>query len=242
MWFAVVTAGAAAGVASIPHCAVMCGPLAAFACARGGRAGLAPVVYQLGRTLSYATVGALAGWLGHAVTGGLSHAAVAWVLSWAMAAALGIAAWRLWSQGRPARAPLLRLGRGRPGPSLFDRAARFLPKSPLAIGALTALLPCGALAAAVVVAAGTTSPAWGAASMVAFATTSGIGLLGVGYVARRLRLASRPVLTRSLAVGLALGAILLALRPLPLAQATEPDHADHAPTATTCPLHPPPGD
>ncbi|MFW5876005.1 MAG: sulfite exporter TauE/SafE family protein [Myxococcota bacterium] len=239
MWFAVVTAGAAAGIASVPHCAVMCGPLAAFACARGERSGLAPVAYQLGRTLSYAALGVLAGSLGHAVTGGLSHTAVAWVLSWAMAAALGIAAWRLWSHDQPARVPLVPLRRARRGPSLFERAARFLPKSPLAVGALTALLPCGALAAAVVVAAGTTSPAWGAASMVAFATTSGVGLLGVGYVARRLRLASRPVLSRSLAVGLALGAILLALRPLPLAQATEPEHS---PTATTCPLHPPPGD
>ncbi|MFW6051691.1 MAG: sulfite exporter TauE/SafE family protein, partial [Myxococcota bacterium] len=104
MWIPVLAAGAAAGLASVPHCAAMCGPLAAYACARGGGRG-APAWYQLGRTASYGALGALAGGLGHAVTGGLSHAAVGWVLSWAMAAALGLAAWRLWSGGQPAPAP-----------------------------------------------------------------------------------------------------------------------------------------
>lgn len=197
---------------------------------------MAPLAYQAGRTLSYATVGALAGWLGHTLTGGLSHTAVAWVLSWTMAVAMGLAAWRLWNQGRPARAPLLKLGRGKPGPTLFERAARLLPRSPLAIGTFTALLPCGALTAAVLVAAGTASPGWGAASMAAFATTSGLGLLGVGYLARRIQWAHHPVWGRSLAVVLALGAVLLALRPLPMAQA---DHGrqDAAPAAATCPMH-----
>jgi uncharacterized protein len=234
MLLPVLAAGALAGLASVPHCVAMCGPLAGLACASagGGRA-LDPLRYQAGRTAGYAVLGAGAGALGHAVTGGLSHTAVAWVLSWAMAAALAIAALRLWRG--PQVAPLVRLTRARPAPAStpwFARAARALPRSPLSIGLLTGLLPCGALAAAVLVAAGTTSPGLGTLSMVAFATTSGVGLLGVGAAARRLRLTHRPALVRSLAVVLALGAVLLALRPLPL---TAP--AAEATAAPSCPLH-----
>ena len=44
MWTAVI-AGAAAGLASVPHCTAMCGPLAAYACsgaARSVRSGALP--------------------------------------------------------------------------------------------------------------------------------------------------------------------------------------------------------
>jgi uncharacterized protein len=239
MLVTVLAAGALAGLASVPHCAGMCGPLAAFACARGGGRPMDPLRYQAGRMLGYGMLGAGAGALGHAVTGGLSHPTVAWLLSWAMAAALAITAYRLWRG--PGAAPLVRLGRARSpaAPSLLERLTRRLPKTPLALGLMTGLLPCGALAAAVLMAAGTTSPWLGSASMVAFATVSGVGLMGVGLVARRLRLASQPALVRSLAVALALGAVLLALRPLPLAMAHGPaGDAPPDPTAA-CPLHAP---
>ena len=50
MWTAVI-AGAAAGLASVPHCTAMCGPLAAYACSgRPGASGQGR--YQLGRFLS----------------------------------------------------------------------------------------------------------------------------------------------------------------------------------------------
>jgi sulfite exporter TauE/SafE len=52
-----VAAGAVAGLASIPHCMGMCGPLVAGVCG-GPREG---VRYQAGRTLSYGLLGGLAG-------------------------------------------------------------------------------------------------------------------------------------------------------------------------------------
>ena len=67
LWVACLT-GAAAGLASTPHCLGMCGPLAAIACASKTHGGFWR--YQLGRTISYAVAGALAGaggqlWLHH---------------------------------------------------------------------------------------------------------------------------------------------------------------------------------
>ena len=59
MWTAVI-AGAAAGLASVPHCTAMCGPLAAYACSgRPGASG--PGRYQLGRFVSYSMLGGIAG-------------------------------------------------------------------------------------------------------------------------------------------------------------------------------------
>lgn len=193
-----------------------------------------PLRYQAGRTVGYAVLGTAAGALGHTVTGGLQSPTVGWLLSWAMALALAITAARLW---RGPRKGLVRLGRARPqgGASLFTRIMRRLPRSPATVGLATGLLPCGALAAAVLLAASTTSPWLGAASMVAFATVSGAGLLGIGLVAQRLRLAARPALQRGLATVLALGAILLALRPLPLV--TAHPGPDGGTEAASCPLH-----
>ena len=59
-----VLAGAAAGLASIPHCAAMCGSIAAGACAER-RSG---ALYLGARLASYTMLGALLGTLGHAAT------------------------------------------------------------------------------------------------------------------------------------------------------------------------------
>ena len=67
MWTAVI-AGAAAGLASVPHCTAMCGPLAAYACSgHPGASGQGR--YQLGRFISYSALGAVAGRLGSLLAG-----------------------------------------------------------------------------------------------------------------------------------------------------------------------------
>ncbi len=72
MWTAVI-AGAAAGLASVPHCTAMCGPLAAYACSgRPGASGQSR--YQLGRFISYSVLGAIAGTLGGATAVSLPQA------------------------------------------------------------------------------------------------------------------------------------------------------------------------
>lgn len=209
-----IVAGAVAGLASVPHCAAMCGPLAAFACrgGGGGLAGRAVATYQLARFIGYSAAGALAGSVGAAATGLLSAPVAQAILSWTFAAGLGWSAWRLWRSAVPGKAKL--------DPQPYQQTVRLRTKSESkraftapTIGLLTTLLPCGALYAAFLLAAGSGGPLMGAGAMGAFALTSGLGLLGASLLGRfldRLGVGAR----KALAVAMALGAIVLILRPI----------------------------
>lgn len=212
---AAAVAGLAAGLASIPHCAAMCGPLAAFACARRPARAALPR-WQLGRMAGYALVGAVAGGAGTLVVGAAASRWAPALVSWSFAAALALLGLRLWP--RPARsvqaaAPL----RLRPrAPGVGERVLRAAAGSPTLFGAATALLPCGALAAAVMLAASTASPATGAVSMTAFALGSAPGLVGAGWLAGALARVRTSVLpARVLAGALLAGALFLMIRPIP---------------------------
>lgn len=209
----VVVAGAAAGLASVPHCTAMCGPLAAYACS--GRPGVSgPARYQLGRLVSYPVLGAIAGSVGGAATVALPGAWGGALLSWSLALGLGLAAFRLWR--RPDQA-LIRL-RARPEPKNeggpYSRALGALGRHPFFVGLGTALLPCGALAAAVLIAASTGTAVLGALSMLAFALVSGVGLVGAAWLFERFSRRPSPGTARVLAVVLALGSILFVIRPV----------------------------
>lgn len=222
----VITAALATGLASAPHCAAMCGPLATFA----GASGRGALPYHAARLLAYALVGALAGASGGALAQVLPARFASAALSLALAAALGLAAWRLWRAGDARERPIA-IGRGPRRPSVLDRLYAALPKSPLALGLTTAALPCGALYAGVLAAASSGGALAGAASMLAFGLASGIGLVIVSAVAARARrLADRGVetlfLRRVLATALAIGAILLVVRPV--ASLSEPEPSCHA--------------
>lgn len=212
MWTAVI-AGAAAGLASVPHCTAMCGPLAAYACSgRPGASGQSR--YQLGRFVSYSVLGAIAGTLGGAAAVSLPSAWGSALLSWSLALGLGLVALRLWR--RPAQ-PLvtLRSNKEEPSsPSFVSRAVAGLGRHPFFVGLGTALLPCGALAAAVLIAASTGSTLLGSLSMLAFAVVSGVGLVGATWVFERFRQRPGPTTSRVLAVMLALGSILFVIRPV----------------------------
>ncbi len=211
MWTALI-AGAAAGLASVPHCTAMCGPLAAYACSgRPGSPGQAR--YQAGRFISYSVLGAGAGTVGGVTAVSLPGAWGSALLSWSLALGLGLAALRLWRQ--PTK-PLvtLRTKQDEPMPSLASRALGALGTHPFFVGLGTALLPCGALAAAVLIAASTGSALPGAASMLAFAVVSGVGLVGATWVFERFARRPRPSTSRVLAVVLALGSVLFVIRPV----------------------------
>lgn len=185
----------------------MCGPLAA---AQGASAGAtASARYAGGRLLSYSAAGALAGASGHLLFG-VSGPVVGALLSASFALGLLVVAVRLWR--RPAAGPaLISLGkRRRP---LAARAIAALRPGPLVFGALTALLPCGALWAALALAAGTGDALAGAAAMLAFAGVSSFGLVAAGRVAAAIR-SRRLGARRALAVLLVAGAVLVAMRPL----------------------------
>jgi sulfite exporter TauE/SafE len=213
MWTAVI-AGAAAGLASVPHCAAMCGPLAAYACSgRPGAGASGQARYQVGRFLSYSVLGGIAGTVGGATAMNLPSAWGSAFLSWSLALGLGLAALRLWR--RPSQ-PLvtLRTKKDAAPESVASRALGALGRHAFLVGLGTALLPCGALAAAVLIAASTGSTAFGALSMLSFAVVSSIGLIGATLAFERLARRPGPTTSRLLAVVLALGSILFVIRPV----------------------------
>lgn len=213
-WLSIVS-GLVAGAASAPHCLAMCGPLAAFAVGGAPPDGSASLDrtraarHQLGRFLSYCALGAVAGGSGGAVARALAPGWVSLVLAVVLAIGMIWSAFRL---ARPARgaAPLIVLGT-RPRTPLVVRVLGKLPREPMLVGALSAVLPCGALYSALLIAASAGGPAWGAASMGAFAASSGVGLLAAGWIARAQR---SPTGRRGIAAVLLVGALIVVARPV----------------------------
>jgi sulfite exporter TauE/SafE len=177
-----LAAAALAGLAGSPHCLAMCGA----ACAGvGGQRPRRALAFQAGRLAGYAALGA-------------AVAASAGVLQWAAAHAVLLKP--LWGMFHVAvialGASLLWLGAQ---PAWVERGAQQVWRSlrmrtlsldtarwPFAAGALWALLPCGLLYAALMLAALADSAGGGAAVMAVFALTSG-AVLQIGVtLGRRL--------------------------------------------------------
>lgn len=174
------------GLAGGPHCIAMCGAACAgLGQAAGERRNEAMWGFQLGRVLGYAALGGLAaasiqglGWLT------IQSAALrpVWTLFHVAAFMLGLvllvraqqpvwlesAARRLWSSARA-----LAAGRGR--------------GAPLVVGTLWALLPCGLLYSALLVAAMTGSAIEGAAVMALFAAGTAVSMMAGPWLWLRLR-------------------------------------------------------
>lgn len=179
------------GLASTPHCALMCGaPCAVIARRCGGpHSTRALAGWHAGRALAYIAAGAVAA------------SAVALIASWSAGTAFMRPLWTM------LQAAVLVLGlalmfSGRT-PRWVDAAAlgikRALPAdAPLAVrrskgtrrAALMGLawiaMPCGVLYGALAVAALAASPLEGATVMAAFALGSAPGLAGVPFIATRL--------------------------------------------------------
>jgi sulfite exporter TauE/SafE len=228
-------AGALAGLSSAPHCAVMCGPLCGASCSGGSSMPLALLRYQLGRTAGYAFAGALAGSLGLGLSSTLVGASGPALIAGATVLSLLLLASRTW---RGARAtPLLTLRTGAPSPAragvLFATLGRLAPREPAVVGVLSALLPCGALAAGLLIAAATRDRVAGAVAMTGFAGASALGVLSGGWLLTWMtRLLGRPW-PRTIAVALGVLALLLGLRPLYQA-ATARERAADAAAAPAC--------
>ena len=207
-WLA-LGAGAIAGALSIPHCVAMCGPLAAFA---GGERSAPWRIgrYQLGRLGAYALLGALAGSSSGALATFVAPRWAAVALAILLAAAMLLAAARLLR--RPGGTGLVQLRRSKPGVPWIARVLALAPREPSIVGALTALLPCGALYTAVLIAAGTGRWHAGALAMSAFALASGVGLASSAFFGQRARVSTRG--RHLLAAALIIGAIVVVLRPI----------------------------
>jgi len=206
---------ATAGLIGSIHCVGMCGPFVVLAMTPPGRVHLpqAPTAdsatsggssissrvlgYNGGRVLAYAMLGVLAGALGSVVDAsgaalGLSGVAAAvaggGMIVVGAISLLRVAGLRIGPRSQTLAPPRL-LQR------LVGGAVRQPKRRAVALGALSALMPCGWLWAFVITAAGTGSPLWGAAVMVALWAGSAPALTAFGggahAVSRRLT-ANRP--------------------------------------------------
>jgi sulfite exporter TauE/SafE len=218
-----VAAGAALAFGFGAHCALMCGPLA-MASAR--RSSANAVRYALGRLVSYAALGALAGSLGRVFLASPWARTLERGAAYLVALMLLVAGIRLWPRARPA--PLLELGKG-PRKTRIGSLLASVADEPLLLGALTALLPCGALYTALAAAAALGTGARGALFMASFAAVSGLFLGAASGLGRKLTL--HPWRRQLLAACLFAGALIAALRPLLAEGGTPPCHkAPHAPS------------
>lgn len=202
------------GVITLPHCLVMCGPVAAVACTSSGRG--APrgrvswrdgAAYFFGRLAGYAAVGSVMGVIGaHAFT-------LLGADRVGRAALVGLAitcVWQAYRMLRPAKTRLAVLTakpRARP---LLSLLASFVPKRGLGLGLVTALFPCGALPAAWAIAASSGHPVPGALAMFAFALASTPALvIAVGGRELAQRVATRVPRAFQAAFWLALATLLV---------------------------------
>jgi len=174
------------GLAGGPHCVAMCGAACAgFGQAAGERRAQALTAFQLGRLMGYSLLGGLAaasvqglGWL----TTQSAAIRPVWTLLHLAAMALGL---MLMLQ---ARQPVWLDQSAR---QLWARVRRFQERrgavAPLLVGALWALMPCGLLYSALMVAALSGSSVDGALTMALFALGSSVSLWAAPWLWLRLQ-------------------------------------------------------
>ena len=189
---------ALAGLAGSPHCLAMCGA----ACAGvGGHSRRRALAFQAGRLAGYAALGAVAAASAGALQWAATHAALLKPL-WGMfhVAVIVLGASLLWAGAQPA---WVERGAQQVWRSLRVRTlALDTARWPLVAGALWALLPCGLLYAALMLAALADTALEGAAVMAVFALASGAVLQFGVHLARRVGLHSGRWGVRLVGVGL----------------------------------------
>ena len=174
MQFSLALTALVMGLVGGPHCVAMCGAACAgLGQAAGGRRNLALSGFQLGRILGYGALGALAA---------ASMQGLGWLT--VQSAALR-PVWSLFHVAAMSLGALLLL-RGRQ-PLWLDLAGRFIwararslgtahAAAPLLLGIVWALLPCGLLYSALLVAAMAGGPLQGGLVMASFAVGTSVAM------------------------------------------------------------------
>jgi hypothetical protein len=199
------------GLASSLHCSAMCGGigsglmLVAGAHVPGRRAKVL-ALGQAGRVMSYLTMGALVGWAGYGLLGGLGQTLGFRLLQWAGAVSLmwiGLATAGLLPPLQVLDRALAPLSAGLRGGLSRVHEHRY---APLMMGLTWGLLPCAMVYAALLTAGLTGSAAGGALVMAGFGlgTVPAVTLSSLGIVSLS-RLEAAPALR--VAIGLAIAAI-----------------------------------
>lgn len=215
-----LVAGLGMGLASVPHCAAMCSPVAALACSCRPSTLGAALRYQFGRSATYTLLGSLAGYGGAALGAALREPWMALALSFALAFALVATAWRLWA--RAAVATTSGAVSLRRKPSSTGAHSAWLA---VGIGLGSGLLPCGAFGMMLMAAAGAASPLAGAALGLGFVTSSAVGVLGAGGIAGWFSRVARPRTRKACAVALVAAAGLVVARAWPSEAQSCPHHS-----------------
>jgi sulfite exporter TauE/SafE len=215
-----ILSGATLALLNVVHCAAMCGPLSSAVCLPAG--GQRLVRYQLGRLSSYAFVGAMSGHFGRALRLVAPGAAGAWVVATLTAAACLLTA-RSLVGATASSTGLVQLKVGRTPRSLFALLVGLVPREPFVFGLLSALLPCGVLASAVLAAVAFGDAVRGMLLMLTFSAVSGVAVwsasVAIQFAPRRFALPVRRGLAAVLVVlaGLTLYRPMRALTREPLA-------------------------
>jgi sulfite exporter TauE/SafE/copper chaperone CopZ len=195
------------GLVTSVHCAAMCGGINLSQCvasppgqaARGpekpGKLLFSPIRYNAGRVISYTAAGAAVGALGSAVSVSGRFQGLVQLAAGVFMVIMGLNMLGVFHGS--AGAALRRLT-----PRLPPIFARWLGnrqagnKSPLVIGLLNGLMPCGPLQAMQLYALSTGSPLAGGASMFLFSLGTVPLMFGIGAAGSALSLSSRPAFTR----------------------------------------------
>ena len=174
------------GIVGGPHCVAMCGAACAgIGRAAQGRSTLALCLFQLGRVVGYSALGALAGGsmqgLGWLTT---QSAAVRPLWTLLHVAALAVGMVLLFNARQPAW-----IESSARALWTYTRGAvhRHRVGAPLLVGTLWALLPCGLLYSALLVAGLSARPADGALVMALFALGTSVSMLAGPWLWLRLR-------------------------------------------------------
>ncbi len=174
------------GLVGGPHCVAMCGAACAgIGRAAGERSTQALWSFQLSRVLGYALLGAFAaGSVQGLAVLGTSTVAIRPVWSMFHVAVLLLGLMLLWRARQPAWIDQL-------GQAVWRKArpvlARLGPRAPVVLGVAWALMPCGLLYSALLVASLTANVFEGAAVMALFALGTSVSLAVAPWLLLRLR-------------------------------------------------------
>lgn len=214
-----------AGLLGSGHCLGMCGPIAALAGRSGNRKPFGrSLLYNAGRLISYASIGALFGGLGYA------FGTAAQVTQWSLILRVGLGV-VLVMIGLQLALPRLRAN---PLTRLMEKlgarfwrwiaplAQRLRPaengRHLFALGLLWGWLPCGLVYSMLALAAVSGSAANGAATMIAFGVGTLPAMVGVGVASgiagSGLSALRRPVVRRLLGAAVIVSGIWIAAMPM----------------------------
>lgn len=229
-----IFAGLAFGFLGSVHCIGMCGPLALSLPGAPGarwRYAVERMVYNLGRAVTYTTLGGVVGALGALVSfSGVQQ----WMsIGIGLVMVLGaVVPWVSRHVSRLERVPARFMGRVmRPIQSMYRRGGML---AMLGVGLLNGLLPCGFVYAALATAVTAGSTITSMSFMAAFGLGTIPAMFAVSLLGRLASVTWRARLQKVVPVGLVIVGLLLILRGLSLGTLLSPDLKEALFTPGTC--------